>query len=384
MMHRRTVLELFGGVALAGLPSLQPLVRSRVVIAGGGMLGANIAYQLARRGASVTVVERDKPAMGATAKSFAWINAKKRPRDYFELNRLGIHAWLQLERELDGKLPLIWGGSLEWRADAKAREAVADDVRNFQGWGYGARLIDEPALRALEPKIVSASAAGIAHWEDEGQVDPVGATEMILVQAAKAGARVEYPAEVTAVDIRNDRLRAVRTTKGEIESDVLVIACGTDTARVAALAGVKVPLRDAPGVLVHVPPQPRLVQHVLLSPLGNIKQKVDGRIVTGIDFGAGGGDDSREAGERFLKTIAAVLPPLGNVPVEKMTRGFRPMPQDGRPIVGFPTGRADVYIAVMHSGVTLGPLIGRLAATEILDRVEVDVLSPYRLSRFTV
>ena len=60
-MHRRTVLRLFGSVAVAGVPGVQPPAsrgRDRVVIAGGGIMGANIAYALARRGASVTLVER--------------------------------------------------------------------------------------------------------------------------------------------------------------------------------------------------------------------------------------------------------------------------------------------------------------------------------------
>jgi glycine/D-amino acid oxidase-like deaminating enzyme len=382
-MHRRSVLEMVAGVAIAGFPSLQTAPPRRIVIAGAGMLGANIAYQLARRGASVTVLERTAPGTGATAKSFAWINAKKRPHVYFDLSRLGLLAWRQLDRELEGRLPLVWGGSLEWRADAGARAAFVETIKAFQSWGYGARAIDERHVRALEPNLVPGPISAAAHWEDEGHVDPVGAAVMILVEAQKLGARVEYPVEVTGLDVRNDTVRAVRTTKGDIEADVVVVACGTDTARVAAMAGIRVPLRDAPGVLVHVPPQPRLVQRVTLSPLGNIKQKPDGRIVTGSDFAEGGGDDSVAAGERFLKKIAAVVPALEKTGVEKMTKGYRPMPQDGFPIVGFARGAANIYITVMHSGVTLGPLVGRFAALEILDGAHVDALAPYRLERFS-
>ena len=93
-----------------------------------------------------------------------------------------------------------------------------------------------------------------------------------------------------------------------LEADVLVVACGTDTPRVAGFAGVRVPLKESPGVLVHVPPQPRLVQRVVLAPVGNIKQKPDGRVVAGSDFASGGGDTSHAAGERLLKTMATVLP----------------------------------------------------------------------------
>ena len=62
--------------------------------------------------------------------------------------------------------------------------------------------------------------------------------------------------------------------------------------------------------------------------------------------------------------------------------GFEVVPKDSLPIVGFPERRPDIYVTVMHSGVTLGPLIGRLAAMEILDGVRVDPLAPYRIERF--
>jgi glycine/D-amino acid oxidase-like deaminating enzyme len=58
------------------------------------------------------------------------------------------------------------------------------------------------------------------------------------------------------------------------------------------------------------------------------------------------------------------------------------LPKDGFPIVGFAGGHPDIYVTAMHSGMTLGPLVGRLAAAEILDGVEVDLLAPYRLGRF--
>jgi len=58
------------------------------------------------------------------------------------------------------------------------------------------------------------------------------------------------------------------------------------------------------------------------------------------------------------------------------------MPQDGLPVLGFSEGAPDVYVAVMHSGVTLAPLVGRLVASEILDGLSIELLEPYRVSRF--
>jgi len=384
-MNRRTWLELVGGIAVSGVRpfAFQPSRRTQVVIAGGGILGANIAYQLAKRGAPVTLLERAVPGGGATANSFAWINARKQPLPYFTLNLLGIQAWRELHAELGAELPVTWGGTLEWTSTAERAAAQARAVRQFQTWGYPIHVIDQLRLRALEPQVVPGDVASAVHAEIEGSADPVMATEVILARAARAGAQVRHPVDVVGLDIRNGRLRAVKTTAGEVEADVLVIACGTDTPRVAAMAGLSVPLTRSPGVLVHTTPQPRAIDRILLSPIGNIKQKVNGRIVTGLDFGPAAVETtSREHGEAFLKRMSSVLPPLAGAALDKVTLGLRPLPKDGHPIVGFAEGRRDIYLTVMHSGITLGPLVGRLAASEILDDVRVDPLAPYRLERF--
>jgi len=382
---RRALFQLALGVTVAGVSRRLSGAPARIVIAGGGIIGANLAYRLAKRGAAVTLLERTRPASGATANSFAWINAtySKQPRAYFELNRLGIEAWQQLDREIAGELPLRWGGSVEWYDGQPRASEFREEVRHHQAWGYPTHLIDETTLRALERHIQPGPVAAAAHAEIEGAVDPVGATEVMLARAARLGAHIIHPAEVVGIDERSGRIRAVRTATGDVEADVLIVACGTDTPRVAAMAGVRVPLKESPGVLVHTAPMPATLERVVLSPIAHMKQKPDGRIVTGSGFGGTPTTDAtREAGERFLKTASRVLPVLGETAVEKVTLGYRPLPVDEFPVIGFAPGRRDVYITVMHSGVTLSPLVAQLAAVEILDGVDADPLTPYRPARF--
>src|SRR2546422_9412696 len=92
---RRTLLRLFGGVASAAVPRLSAAPRQRIVIAGGGIVGANLAYRLAKRGAAGALPQRTQPAGGATANSFAGINSthSQQPVAYLHLNRLGREAW---------------------------------------------------------------------------------------------------------------------------------------------------------------------------------------------------------------------------------------------------------------------------------------------------
>lgn len=114
-----------------------------------------------------------------------------------------------------------------------------------------------------------------------------------------------------------------------------------------------------------------------------MKQKLDGRVVTGSGFGGSPTTDtSREQGERMLEEAEQFLPRLGGAELERVTLGWRPLPEDDRPIVGFSDGAPDVYIVVMHSGVTQAPIMGRLVAMEVLDDVRVDLLKDFRLSRF--
>ena len=385
-MNRRRFVQLFGGLTLAGIPITRPqLGQARIVVAGGGILGASISYHLAKRGAHVVLLEKERPAAGATGNSFAWLNASpgKQPWHYHLLNRLGLEGWRHLHNEWSEELEVQWGGTLEWYGDSEGAERLREQLRRHQAWGYAGNLVNEEELRILESNLEPGPVVAGAHWEQEGTVDPIHAVEVLLAKAREQGAEIVHPCEVTGLDIRAGRLRGVRASCGDFEADVLVVACGVDTPSVAAMAGLSVPLVDAPGTLAHTVPESRLIDSVIRSPGPNMKQKVDGRVVVGAGFeGSPGTDHSREAGERILEKAARFLPALGTVDLDQVTLGWRPLPKDGHPVIGFPDRSPNIYLTVMHSGMTLAPVIGRLAAVEILDQVQVDLLEHYRLTRF--
>src|SRR6516225_1823039 len=95
-MNRRNVLAVFSATLVKGFAK-----NDRVLIAGAGIVGASIAYHLAKRGANVTVLEKHRPGAGATEKSFAWINSfSKQPRSYYDLNLYGMAGWRRLALEI--------------------------------------------------------------------------------------------------------------------------------------------------------------------------------------------------------------------------------------------------------------------------------------------
>jgi glycine/D-amino acid oxidase-like deaminating enzyme len=218
------------------------------------------------------------------------------------------------------------------------------------------------------------------------------AVKALLRQVREAGAEVRYPHEVTGLKMEGGRVTAIQAGESSLEAGVVVLACGVATGHLAEMAGVRVPLKESEGVLVHTRPQPKLIDRVVLAPGIHCKQKLDGRVVVGGPIVAGAGTatspaegaaaEPDEYARRILRDAAQVLPGLRGVAVERVTVGRRVMPADEYPIVGFAASCPNLYIAAMHSGVTLAPLIGQLAALEILDQAQVSLLEHYRPDRF--
>jgi glycine/D-amino acid oxidase-like deaminating enzyme len=371
------------------------MTTERIVVVGAGITGASIAYHLAKRGAKVAIVDAVRPGAGATENSFGWINAtfSKRPRAYFDLNQLGIASWRRLETEMGGELKVGWGGSVAWVAPGGDADALRENVRRHQEWGYATHLIDGDEIHRLLPNIAPGEFGAACYCECEGAVDAMDAVKAMLRQVREAGAEVRYPYQVTGLKVERDRVTAIQAPESSLEAGVVVLACGVATPHLAEMAGVSFFLKESEGVLVHTRPQPKLIDRVVLAPGIHCKQKLDGRVVVGGPIVAGAGttvgpaiSPAPEPGEyskQILREAAQVLPGLRGVAVERVTLGRRVMPADEYPIVGFAPNCPNLYIAAMHSGVTLAPLIGQLAALEILDGARVSLLETYRPARFT-
>jgi glycine/D-amino acid oxidase-like deaminating enzyme len=387
-MNRREFVVAGGlaAVALAVRPArLSARAPRRIAVVGGGIIGASIAYHLAKRGAEVHLLEKRGPAAGATANSFAWINAgSKRPRGYYELNRLGMAGWRRLQHELGPeRLVVQWGGTVQWHSDPQRAEALRRGVAAQQAWGYSSRLVDLPELRRLVPTLEPGPVAAASFCDEEATVDPVAATGRLLEAAAGHGAVIRHPATVSGFEMAGANVRGVQIGGDTLAVDAVVLAAGVELPALGALLGLTVPMQDSPGLLAHTRPHARLLERVVVAPGATLKQLPNGEIVTGVDFGGSPSHDTSEAmGRRLLAGSARFVPRLKEATLERVTLGWRVLPADGQPIIGRVPSRPNVYLAAMHSGITLAPAVGQLAAIELLDDVEVDVLEPYRLGRF--
>jgi len=352
----------------------------RVLIVGAGIIGASIAHHLARRGAAVTLIDRVGPAAEASGRSFGWINASYgNPEAYFRLRFQSLLEYRRLESETGGALEVQWGGSLRWEPE---EGFLADYLASHGAWGYGLRRVDRDAFRVMEPQVAHPPEMAVFAAQ-EGSLDASRATRALLASAERHGAEVRTACEVAEIRVQDGRISGAETSRGRIEADCLVLAAGVATQSLAAALGFALPMTNLPGLLIRTRPVEPLLRRLVLSPGCHVKQDPDGALVAGADFGGGGEvEDAEKAGEALLDQVQALLSATSGLALEEVVVGVRPMPADGFPAVGFAHGLEGLYVAVMHSGVTLAPAIGRFAAEEILDGARIDLLAPYRPSRF--
>ena len=349
-----------------------------VIIAGAGIVGATLAYHLASTGASVTIIERSRPASGVTAKSFAWINViHGNAPDLARLRNPAIADYHRLERELNGAFAIDWNGALTWSENPAQSERL---VAEHTAWGYDAKLVERDEIHRLEPHLAAPPPVA-AHAPDEGALDPVAATLALVHAAVEAGAQLVEGTEVRRLATTDSRVSGVVLPSGTIEADTVVLAAGTSSKAICAGIGIELPVESSPATLTRFFAGPRdLVGRVVAGPDLEIRQDAAGRLFVSDYYVEGESPEDRAATtlaliRRRFYGADAITPIDARV-------GWRPMPADGMPIVGFTPDAPGLYLAVMHAGVVMAPVVGRLATGEIVAGNEAEALAPCRLSRF--
>ena len=339
-----------------------------------------MAYHLALRGARVTLVDVAEPGSGVTARAFSWINiAHTDPHAYQDLRQAAIGDWHRLEAELGGAVTVNWTGALSWDEDLGETERL---VAHHAAAGYDVCLVTGSEISDLEPGLIAPPRIA-AHAPWEGSVDPVVATRALCAAAREAGAVLRFGERVAGLMEAGGRVTGLALEDGEIAADIVVMAAGVGSADLVRGVGLDLPLRASPATLVRMRTAGRLVRGIVCSPGFEIRQAGDTLMLSA----AGYIDETPEngpmaIGRRVMEAVRSGVRGAQDIALIDAVPGWRPMPRDGAPLVGFMPGIGGLYLAVMHAGIILAPVIGRLAAAEILDGRSEDALQPCRPERF--
>jgi glycine/D-amino acid oxidase-like deaminating enzyme len=401
--RRRFIKTTSGVIAASTLPGLTHGHASgqSIGIVGGGIIGATIAYHLAKAGAKVTLFEKNVPASAATAGSFAWINTISGNPHYHKLRKQSVYAWHVLDLQLP--LNVSWGGLLSWgNVDHENDNAFSELFSASDDPVYPKYFLSADEFQELEPNVSPRQFNTAMHIPMDGHVDAIHATNIYINAAKNLGADIVYPCKVTDLDFKGGQLSTAVTTQGQYQLDKIIIAGGIDTPELAEKVGFIPPLLHKPGILAKSSSTVPITDKVLfqIDPMLFVKQLPNGQFAAyDATYAPKDVPFHKEIiekhvvmpdeiavihGQRIMDKVKDIIPRAADISFDNLVLAYRPFPEDGLPIVGYAPNSSSVYITVMHSGVTLSAIMGQYVTTEILDGPAVDMLNPYRPDRYTV
>jgi glycine/D-amino acid oxidase-like deaminating enzyme len=349
-----------------------------LVVIGAGIIGASVAWHAARRGARVTVVEAGPIAGAASGRSFGWLNASFHANeDHFHLRCAAMEAWKRWEAKARSGA-VNWCGALCWDVAGAEMDALRDKLRNLE---YPVDIIERGAFQMQAPGVAAPERALV--FASEGAVDLAEATRAML---RGDGIRVVSGCAVREIEVTGDRVTGLRLEAGRIDADAVVVAAGVAAPGLVEPLGVRLPMLQRPGLMLKTRPVAPVIRQVLVSPGMEIRQDASGRILAPTAAGHQGDSAERigaapaDVADAAMARLRAVLPGLA-LEWDEVVLAHRPVPGDGLPVIGR-AGPEGLYLTVMHSGATLGALVGEMAAEEVLTGSVTERLAPYRPERF--
>ena len=367
------------------------------LIIGGGVIGAACAAELARRGADVTLVERDHLAAHASGRNQGlWVLPEDDATVPMATRSLARYLALAPDAPIDIQLdPEPIGLVMVAQADEEL-EAARHAAGVAERAGTMVERLDAARLAELEPALTPGVAgAWLVHHGH--RLDPGALTVAMALEARDRGATIRHHTNARALAVRGDRVVGAVTDDGVLEADVTIVAGGPWSTRLLDPVGVSLPVVGARGWLVRVAPPPGLVRHLVEAVaahaalrqenpsglptaeevaergfpqdvLGTIMHPhPDGTVVVGSSrqtWLTPEPDDATVV-RRLLAAAIELAPALADATVGSSWWGVRPLSPDERPFVG--QVRDGLFVATGHGseGVILGAGTAELLGTLI-------------------
>ena len=369
-----------------------------VIVIGAGVQGASLAFHLARRGVRPIVVERSTIAAGATGRSSGLVRMHydRVPDARFALDSL---AWYQAWAErVGGDCGFTTTGFIQIVGGAKA-EHLRANVADQQAIGIGTEVVTPEQMRELAPALAIADDEIGAYEPGSGYADPAAAAMGFGRAAREVGARLVQGAEVVAIMTAGGAVTGVETSKGSFAAPIIVNAAGGWAGRVAALAGVTIPVQVWRHDVAYMgaPPSVPIPFPVVIDDVNTMYFRPEGSetVLVGLeDHTQNDGSPDRETDsvedgfmEKVVDRITRRIPGLSDGTFRNAHSGQDGLTPDERPILGSvgSAGPAGFYLDCGHSGTGFktAPAIGLAMAELIVDGASRTVdLGPYGLDRF--
>ena len=362
-----------------------------VAVIGGGLVGAALAWGMARAHQRVVVLDEGDVAHRASRANFAlvWVQSKGLGMpEYAAWTKRSSDAWERLAQELKTSTGVDVafsrpGGFTRALSDAEleARARLLQRLHNQPNMvRYPYEMLDREALRARLPQI-GPEVAGASYCPLDGQCNSLRLLYAFHTGMGRLGAEYRPSHVVHAIDY-HDGVFVLRNSNAAVRAEKVVLAAGIGNARLAPMVGLKAPVRPQRGQLVVTERVERFLDH----PLVTIRQTDEGTVMLGDSQEEAGFDDSVGLGVTSAIASRAIrmFPLLRSLNVVRTWAGLRVMTQDGFPIYDESSSRPGAFLATCHSGVTLAAAHALIVAPMIAAGSLSSDLDVFSARRFDV
>ena len=217
------------------------MTTSDIIIVGGGINGCSIAFNLAKAGIKVTLVERDFIAAGPTGRSSAIIRQHYSNEVTARMALRSWQIWQNFDDLVGGQVGFEPVGFLLGAGEENIDELKAN-IALQQKVGIDTRFITPLEIKELEPEISTVGLAGAAYEPGSGYADPSAAATAFAERARELGATLRLNTRATALKTAGGRITGLATDRGELAAGAIIIAAGPWTPQLTRTIGLELPI----------------------------------------------------------------------------------------------------------------------------------------------
>jgi glycine oxidase len=352
-----------------------------VSIAGGGLIGGAIAFELARAGLHVALFDRQQPGEGSSWAAAGILSPAPENAGMISTVPLGRMS-LRLYPEFVAAVEESSGQSVGYRArgtlealfSTDAQEKLSTIIALHHGLGLKAEAISAEDAREMEP-VLSPELEAAVFRPDEACVDNRALTKAVLTAAERNGVKIFVASNVQSIFKNGGRCEGFLVDGEKVQSRWTVIAAGCCSAEIED-ASRYAPVRPAKGQMIALRAEDFSIERVLWSDDVYLVPRNDGRILAGATVEYVGFDKKVTVGavHKIMTAALQLAPALADAQIEETWAGLRPDAPDHLPIIG-PTDLDGLVIATGHfrSGILLAPITAQLIREWITtENVSVD------------
>jgi len=363
---------------------------AHVVVVGAGVIGCAVAYEIARRGGRVHVIDRRDVGRGSTQASAGVLAPYLTAHEGNPILGLGARSLAlydefvsRVVEDSGSTVQYVRHGTLEVALNAQEAEKLESVHRVYAEMGVDVELLDQKAVHAAEPQLSEDIQAGLVVG-GHGYVGAADLTKALRRAAGAYGVTFAPATSATRISAVGDSMR-VETGAKTLSCDAVVMAAGSWSGQVEAEGEEQVPIRPVRGQLLHLGWPMSALNRVIWTDRCYFVPWNDGSVLVGATVEEVGFDErATVAGVQELLGLACrVAPNTGKGWFRDVRVGLRPGTPDNLPVVGPSPNLPGLIYATGHfrNGVLLAPLTAAMVADLVLDEkrdAALDATAPGR------